>query len=92
MLLPLPAVPSPITISLLTPEAEASESLPISTILLPVVKTSDVAGQEISLVTAERRFFIGSDYEREKLIEVSQDLPYPMTVLSVASNVNVEGA
>jgi len=59
---------------------------------LPVVKTSDVAGQEISLVTAERRFFIGSDYEREKLIEVSQDLPYPMTVLSIAINIQLEGS
>ena len=58
----------------------------------PVVKTTDTTGQVVPLKTDSFRFFVGSDYEREKLIEVRQDLPYPMTVLSIASNINVEGA
>jgi hypothetical protein len=58
----------------------------------PVVKTTDTTGQVVPLKTDSFRFFVGSDYEREKLVEVRQDLPYPMTVLSIASNINVEGA
>ena len=58
----------------------------------PVVKTTDKVGQVVALTTNSIRFFVGSDYEREKLIEVKQDLPYPMTVISIASNINVEGA
>jgi hypothetical protein len=58
----------------------------------PVAKTTDEAGAVIPLKTDSFRFFVGSDYEREKLLEVKQDLPYPMTVLSIATNVNVEGA
>ncbi len=58
----------------------------------PVLKTTDPAGQAITLKTGQQRFFVGSDYEREKLIEVKQDLPYPMTVLSIATNLDVEGA
>tara|TARA_R100000353_G_scaffold53179_1_gene42517 strand:+ start:1465 stop:3996 length:2532 start_codon:yes stop_codon:yes gene_type:complete len=58
----------------------------------PVVDTQDPTGQIIELKTGQQRFFVGSDYEREKLIEVRQDLPYPMTVLSIASHVNAEGA
>ncbi len=58
----------------------------------PVVDTQDPTGQAVSLKTGQQRFFVGSDYEREKLIEVRQDLPYPMTVLSIASHVNAEGA
>jgi hypothetical protein len=57
----------------------------------PVADTQDPTGQPISLKTGQQRFFVGSDYEREKLIEVKQDLPYPMTVLSIASQVNAEG-
>lgn len=57
----------------------------------PVVQTTDLAGKEVALTTGEKRFFIGSDWESEKLIEVRQDLPYPMTVLSIASWVTVEG-
>ncbi len=57
----------------------------------PVADTQDPSGQPISLKTGQQRFFVGSDYEREKLIEVRQDLPYPMTVLSIASEVNAEG-
>ena len=58
----------------------------------PVVDTQDPTGQPVTLKTGQQRFFVGSDYEREKLIEVRQDLPYPMTVLSIASHVNAEGA
>ncbi len=58
----------------------------------PVVDTQDPSGEAVSLKTGQQRFFVGSDYEREKLIEVRQDLPYPMTVLSIASHVNAEGA
>lgn len=57
----------------------------------PVADTQDSSGQPIELKTGQQRFFVGSDYEREKLIEVRQDLPYPMTVLSIASHVNAEG-
>jgi hypothetical protein len=58
----------------------------------PVADTQDSSGQVIDLKTGQQRFFVGSDYEREKLIEVRQDLPYPMTVLSIATHVNAEGA
>ena len=58
----------------------------------PVADTQDPSGQVIDLKTGQQRFFVGSDYEREKLIEVRQDLPYPMTVLSIATHVNAEGA
>ena len=58
----------------------------------PTLKTTDPAGQAITVKTGQQRFFVGSDYEREKLIEVKQDLPYPMTVLSIATNIDVEGS
>ena len=57
----------------------------------PVVDTLDKAGKPVALTTGQQRFFIASDYEREKLVEVRQDLPYPMTVLSIATEVNMEG-
>ena len=34
---------------------------------------------------------IGSDWRRDKIIEVKQDLPYPMTVLSLAAWTEVKG-
>jgi len=58
---------------------------------LPVVSTNDLAGEEVAVETGQLRFFIGSDWEREKLIEVRQDLPYPMTVLSITSLVKIGG-
>ena len=58
----------------------------------PVKDTQDIAGQPVALKTGQQRFFTASDYEREKLIEVRQDLPYPMTVLSIATHINTEGA
>ena len=57
-----------------------------------VLDTQDSLGQALSLQTTQQRFFIASDYQREKLIEVRQDLPYPMTVLSIATHVNAEGS
>jgi hypothetical protein len=56
-----------------------------------VVSTNDLAGEEVAVETGQLRFFIGSDWEREKLIEVRQDLPYPMTVLSITSLVKIGG-
>ena len=58
----------------------------------PVVNTSDKAGQQIALTNKSQRFFVGSDWERDKVVEVKQDLPYPMTVLSIASNISLGGA
>lgn len=58
----------------------------------PVVDTQDVSGQPVALKTGQQRFFVGSDYEREKIMEIKQDLPYPMTVLSIATHINAEGA
>ncbi len=54
--------------------------------------TEDSVGKALTLRAGEQRFFVATDFEREKLIEVKQDLPYPMTVLSITSNVDVEGA
>jgi hypothetical protein len=58
----------------------------------PVLNTTDPAGQTLTLKTGQQRFFIGSDYEREKLLEIKQDLPYPMTVLSTAIDIEIGGA
>ena len=58
---------------------------------LPVLDTTDKAGEPISLEAGQFRFFIGSDYTNEKLLEIEQDLPYPLTLLSLASWVKVEG-
>jgi len=57
-----------------------------------VLDTQDSMGKELDLKTGQQRFFTASTYEREKLIEVRQDLPYPMTVLSIATHINAEGA
>ena len=59
---------------------------------LSVLDTQNITGQPLPLETGQQRFFVASDYEREKLIEIKQDLPYPMTILSIASHINVEGA
>jgi len=57
-----------------------------------VLDTQDSMGKELELKTGQQRFFTSSTYEREKVIEVRQDLPYPMTVLSIATHINTEGA
>ncbi|QDP54608.1 MAG: hypothetical protein Tp118DCM00d2C30442581_46 [Prokaryotic dsDNA virus sp.] len=57
----------------------------------PVAKTTDKAGEPIALTTGEKRFFTSSDWDREKVIEIIQDLPYPMSVLSLAVWLEVEG-
>ena len=57
-----------------------------------VLDTQDSLGQALEVKTGQQRFFVASDYEREKVIEVRQDLPYPMTVLSIATHINAEGA
>jgi hypothetical protein len=56
-----------------------------------VAKTNDLTGQPISLVVGQKKFFIASDWQREKVIEIKQDLPYPMTLLSLTSNLEMEG-
>ena len=57
----------------------------------PAVSTTDAAGETIDLETAETRVFIASDWKREKVLEIKQDLPYPMTVLSMSVWVRAEG-
>lgn len=57
----------------------------------PAVTTNDPSGESLPLFTGETRLFISSDWEREKIIEVKQDLPYPMTVLSLAIWAEVKG-
>lgn len=57
-----------------------------------VLNTQDALGQTLEVKSGQQRFFTASDYDREKLIEVRQDLPYPMTVLSIATHINAEGA
>ena len=57
----------------------------------PVVKTTNITGQPISLTVGQERFFIGSDFQKEKILEIKQDLPYPMTILSLATFINAEG-
>ena len=56
-----------------------------------ILNTQDPAGESIELKNIQPKFFIASDYQREKLIEIRQDLPYPMTVLSLATQINAEG-
>lgn len=57
----------------------------------PAVSTNDLAGESLPLKTGETRIFISSDWEREKIIEIKQDLPYPMTILSLAIWAEVKG-
>ena len=57
----------------------------------PTTKTNDITGQAISLVTDSKRFFTASNWDREKVIEVKQDLPYPMTLISLSSWLQLEG-
>ena len=56
-----------------------------------VLDTQDSLGQALEVKTGLQRFFVASNYEREKIIEVRQDLPYPMTVLSIVTQINAEG-
>jgi len=53
--------------------------------------TSDTAGSPIAVETGEHRLFIANGWKREKVIEISQNLPYPLSVLSMAVWVEVEG-
>jgi hypothetical protein len=56
----------------------------------PVLSTSDKAGEVISVETGQFPFFIGSDWQREKVLEVKQDLPHPLTLLSLSCWTQVE--
>jgi hypothetical protein len=57
----------------------------------PVLNTKDNSDSVIELKTGSHRFFASTDFTREKLIEIKQSLPYPMTVLSVTTWINAEG-
>lgn len=57
----------------------------------PALNTFDPSGQPLELKSGETQFNIGSDWEREKILEIRQDLPYPMTVLSMAVWTEVKG-
>ena len=57
---------------------------------LPVLSTEDKAGEVVSVETGQLAFFIGSDWQREKVLEVKQDLPHPLTLLSLACWTQVE--
>ncbi len=53
--------------------------------------TFDVADEAIPLQTNEYRLFMANDWKREKVIEITQNLPYPLTVLSMSIWTEVEG-
>ena len=48
------------------------------------LQTTDITDSPLSEATGEVRIFAANDWEREKIIEVRQNLPYPMTVLSMS--------
>ena len=54
-------------------------------------KTTNVVDEAIAVETGEHRIFIANDWKREKDIEIEQNLPYPLTVLSMAVWTRVEG-
>jgi len=39
----------------------------------------------------EKRFYMAQDFNNQKLLEIKQTLPYPMTVLSLSAWVEVYG-
>ena len=53
--------------------------------------TFDVVDQPVAVETGEHRIFIANDWKREKDIEIEQNLPYPLTVLSMAVWTRTEG-
>ena len=56
------------------------------------MKTSDTAGEPIQEITGDVRLFVGNNWERQKIIEVRQNLPYPLSVLGMSVWTRVEGA
>ena len=54
-------------------------------------KTTDLAGEPITEASGEIRVFIANNWERQKVVEVRQNLPYPMSVLSMSVWTRVEG-
>jgi hypothetical protein len=54
-------------------------------------KTTDIADEAIAVDTGEHRIFMANDWKREKDIEIEQNLPYPLTVLSMAVWTRAEG-
>ena len=49
--------------------------------------TNNIAEMEIE----EKRFYMAQDFNNQKLLEIKQTLPYPMTVLSLSAWVEVYG-
>jgi hypothetical protein len=58
---------------------------------IDALRTTDLAGQILEVTTGEERFFHASDWDRNKIIEIRQNLPYSMTVLSLMTDVSMEG-
>jgi hypothetical protein len=56
------------------------------------LKTSDLADEPLSTFSGEVRVFMANNWERQKVIQIKQDLPYPMTVLSMSVWTKVTGA
>lgn len=57
----------------------------------PAYRTFDETDIAIDPSSGDFVLNIGSDWRRDKIIEVKQDLPYPMTVLSLAAWTEVKG-
>jgi hypothetical protein len=57
----------------------------------PTFSTFDETDRPIDARSGDLVVNIGSDWRREKIIEVKQDLPYPMTVLSLSAWTEVKG-
>ena len=58
---------------------------------IPTLDTFDPSGKVVEVKTGEQRVFHSSDWNREKILEIKQDLPNPMTVLSISTDVMTEG-
>jgi hypothetical protein len=56
------------------------------------LKTTDLAGEPLTTFSGEVRVFMANNWERQKVIQIKQDLPYPMTVLSMSVWTKVTGA
>lgn len=58
---------------------------------IDALSTTDKAGEILEVTTGEQRFLHASDWDRNKIIEIKQNLPYSMTVLSLMTDVSMEG-
>ena len=53
--------------------------------------TTSVANNIAEMEIEEKRFYMAQDFNNQKLLEIKQTLPYPMTVLSLSAWVEVYG-